>query len=90
MYKAITDRIIVRLDDCPANRLILGLEEETRDRGFVIDVGPRVSEVNRGDEIIFHTFDELPLPEKNLAVVREKSVLGIIENRKENLCQNKT
>lgn len=80
MYRAITDRIIVKLDDYPKNERILGMETKERNRGKVLDVGPYVSGVCRGDQIIFHTFDELPLPEKNLAVVREKSVLGIIES----------
>ena len=94
MYKAITDRIIVKLCDCSKNTQILGFETKERNRGTVLDVGPNVSGVCNGDEIIFHTFDELPLPKENLVVIREKSVLGIIENddnknRKENLCQNK-
>lgn len=84
MYKAITDRIIVRLNDCPQTNKIKLPESASRNTGTVLNTGPAVRGVYSGDEIIFHVFDELPLPQKNLAVVREKSVLGIIEKNKLN------
>ena len=79
MYKAIMDRIIVCLNECPQTNVITP-ENRTRNRGKVIDVGERVHGVHKGDEIIFHVFDEMPLPKKDWVVVREKSVLGIIDN----------
>ena len=81
MYKAITDRIIVCLNDCPQTSFITLSESTPRNTGTVVDVGPAVHGVQKGDEIIFHAFDELPLPRENLAVVREKSVLGIINKK---------
>ena len=83
MYKAITDRIIVRLSDSPQSELIKLPDNMPRNTGTVLDVGPEVHGVQPGDEIIFHVFDELPLPQKNLVVVREKSVLGIFDKKKQ-------
>lgn len=80
MYKAITDRIIVRLSDCPQTSFIT-LSDTPRNTGTVVDTGPDVHGVQKGDEIIFHAFDELPLPRENWAVIREKSVLGIINKK---------
>ena len=73
------DRIIVRLQECPQN-LLQTSTEFSQNKGTVIDIGPSVCGVQKGDVIIFHAFDELPLPIKNLVVVREKSVLGIIND----------
>lgn len=83
MYKAITDRIIVRLSDCPYTNLIKLPDKTPRNTGTVLDAGPAAYGVHKGDEIIFHAFDELPLPQENLAVVRAKSVLGIIDKKKQ-------
>lgn len=78
MYRAITDRIIVQLSDYPQSSAIMVPLRATHIMGTVLAVGNKVYDVHKGDEIIFHVFDELPLPEKNLVVIREKSVLGII------------
>ena len=78
MYKAITDRIIVRLNDYPQQQFFALPAQTPRNRGTVIDVGSGVCEVKVGDEIIFRAFEELPLPQKDLVAIREKSVLGII------------
>ena len=80
MYKAIMDRIIVRLCDCPHNKFITLSVQTPRTRGVVLDIGSDVHGVKIGDEIIFRAFEELPLPQKNVAVIREKSVLGILDN----------
>ena len=77
MLQAVTDRIIVNLSEDNPTALIYTNEPFVRNKGTVVSVGPRVSVVRPGDKIIFHRFDELPLPEKNQVVVRESSVLGI-------------
>lgn len=79
MYQAITDRIIVQLSDYPQSSIIMSSAVLTHVHGTVLAVGNQVKDIKKGDEIIFHVFDELPLPEKNLVVIREKSVLGIIK-----------
>ena len=78
MYRAIMDRVIVQLDADKASSTILNMEEKHRNRGVVLSVGESVHGVKIGDEIVFHRFDELPLAQKDVVVVREKSILGII------------
>ena len=78
MYRAVTDRVIIKLDDMATAVSLLGFEPKYQCAGVVLSVGEQVKDIKVGDKIIFHQFDELSLPEKNLAVVREKSVLGVL------------
>lgn len=78
MYKAVTDRIIVKLDALSKNKAAFYLKPDYRNSGVVTSIGDKVCDIKVGDRIIFHQFDELPLPEEDLVAVREKSVLGII------------
>lgn len=78
MYRAIMDRVIVRLCDTNDRSPIIFSKEKYRDRGVVLSVGPEVTGVKVGDEIIFHRFDDLPLGQKDIAAIREKSILGIV------------
>ena len=80
MYKAIKDRIIIKLDESIKSKFLLcDTELCNKNSGVVISVGDDVKSVKAGDHIIFHLFDEIALPEKDLAVVREKSVLARFE-----------
>lgn len=76
MLKAISDRIIVRLAENHKSSLI-NMDETYSNVGTVVSVGDRVDMVKVGDLVVFHTFDELPLPEKNLAVIKQSSLLGV-------------
>ena len=67
MLKAIADRIIVRLDAAETSAVI------------VESTGPSVIGVHTGDHIVFHRFDELELPQKDLVVIKESSVLAKYE-----------
>ena len=78
MYRAIMDRVIVRLCNADNKSPIIGTESRYRNRGVVLSVGPEVSEVKTGDEIIFHYFDDLPLAQEDIVAIREKSILGIV------------
>ena len=78
MYRAIMDRVIVQLSADKSSSAILNTEEKHRNRGVVLSVGESVHGVKVGDEIIFHRFDELPLAQKDIVVVREKSILGTV------------
>ena len=78
MLKAIADRIIVRLDEPDKSAVILP-ENTIRNRGVVESIGPFVNRVQVGDHIVFHVFDELDLPEKDLVVIRQSSVLAKYE-----------
>lgn len=78
MLKAVADRIIVKLDPLMQSSLIIADSPvNVRNCGVVQSVGDRVKVVKPGNHIVFHLFDELPLPEDGLVVIREKSVLGI-------------
>ena len=79
MFKAVSDRIFVRLEQKTKASIMLPDEKRYTDRGVVESVGERVSGVKAGDKVIFHLFDELPLPEDGLVVIRQKSLLGIWE-----------
>lgn len=79
MLKAISDRIIVRLAENTEAKILLPEEKRYTNRGVVESVGECVSGVKVGDKVIFHTFDELPLPEDGLVVIRQKSLLGMWE-----------
>ncbi len=80
MYKAVNDRIIIKLDESDKSDFIIcDNEQYEKNSGVVISVGENVKSVNKGDHIIFHLFDEIALPEDDLAVVREKSVLARLE-----------
>lgn len=80
MLKAIMDRIIVRLDEDEPSPLFLGENKKTQNKGVVLSVGRQVSAVKPGDCVVFHRFDELPLPNEGLVVIREKSLLAVCEN----------
>ena len=78
MLKAVADRIIVKLDAATQSSLIIAdAPVDVRNCGVVQSVGDKVKTIKKGNHIVFHLFDELPLPEDGLVVIREKSVLGI-------------
>lgn len=79
MYKAISDRIIIKFEENEKTQLINNEDFPFHDRGVVIGVGDKVKSVKVGDHVIFHLFDEIALPGVDLAVIREKSVLAKIE-----------
>lgn len=79
MFKAINDRIIVKLDEVSDKHLLLLNNREPRYCGTVVDVGKEVNSVKVGEHIIFHPYDELDLPQDDLVIVREKSVLAVID-----------
>jgi co-chaperonin GroES (HSP10) len=80
MLKAIADRIIVRLDAPEPSSVIMPEKMlTTRHQGIVESTGPLVSGVQIGDHIVFHQFDELELPQKDLVVIRTSSVLAKYE-----------
>lgn len=79
MLKAISDRIIVRLKNRQNETILFEDDKAYTNVGVVESVGEKVVGIKIGDEIVFHRFDELPLPEKNLVVIRQKSLLGLYE-----------
>lgn len=81
--QAITDRVIIRLEKeqktTNGGIMLTDWEDESPNTGTVESVGELVKSVKVGDRVIFHRFDEIPILEPNLAVVRERSLLGIIQ-----------
>ena len=84
MVKAVLDRVFIRLRETPDNQkssLVLTDDfAQDRCRGIVECTGPEVTSVKKGDDVLFHVFDELPTYDKNVVVVLESSLLGIFEN----------
>lgn len=80
--QAITDRVIIRLDKAEKTTaggvVLTDWEDKAPNTGKVESVGELVKSVKVGDRVIFHQFDEIPILEPDLAVVRERSLLGII------------
>lgn len=82
MVKAIMDRVFIKLDE-PEKVSGIILSEDVknpRNIGRVVSVGSEVKSVKVGDHVIFHVFDELPTPDKDIVAVREFSLLGVIED----------
>ncbi len=77
MYKAITDRLIIELDKIKISKIIsFETEKNLTNQGTVKSVGDSVTQAKVGDKVVFHCFDELPLPSENLVIIREKSLLA--------------
>ena len=79
MLKAIADRIIIKSEEKKSGAILINAEQKYTGVGVVQSVGERVRGVKEGDKVAFHLFDELPLPEENLVVIRQKSLLGVWE-----------
>lgn len=82
--RAIGDRVFIRLES-KENKTTGGLylpetSETDRTIGIVESVGEKVTVVKAGDRVLFHIFDELPSNDPDVVVVRENSLLGIIED----------
>ena len=84
MVKAIMDRVFIRLE--PNTTATVGgiflpeTQENPRTIGIVESIGPDVHCVKVGDKVLFHVFDELPSPNKDIVVVRQNSLLGVFED----------
>ncbi|MDO4161871.1 MAG: hypothetical protein Q4D80_02555 [Pseudomonadota bacterium] len=77
MLKAIEDRIIIKPDKMSSSKLIIQDDNKNVvNQGVVKSIGDKVTLAQVGDYVVFHRFDELPLPLDDLIVVREKSLLG--------------
>lgn len=81
MVKAIMDRVFIKLDEPEKVSGIILADDVTNPRtsGVVVSVGEQVQSVKAGDHVLFHVFDELPTPDKDIVVVREFSLLGVFD-----------
>lgn len=81
MIKAIADRVFVRLEaDKNPYGIIIDTPYNSRTIGTIESIGPQVKSVKVGDKILFHIFDELPTPDKEVVVLRESSILGVLND----------
>lgn len=80
--RAVMDRVFVKLEEeklTTDGGIILTSEYGAeRTIGEVVSVGEKVGSVKVGDKVLFHVFDELPSYDKDVVVVRESSILGVI------------
>ena len=84
MVKAIMDRVFIRLDEkkkkTEGGIILTDDAEEERNIGIVESIGEKVKSVKVGDKVLFHKFDDLPTYDPNVVVVREYSLLGIMND----------
>jgi co-chaperonin GroES (HSP10) len=85
MVRAILDRVFIRLDKKEtATKGGIFLPETVdaeRNIGVVEGIGDDVkADIKIGDRVLFHPFDELPTYDPDVVVVRESSLLGVIED----------
>ena len=84
MVKAIMDRVFIRLDEkkkkTEGGIILTDNAEEERNIGIVESIGEKVKSVKVGDKVLFHKFDDLPTYDPNVVVVREYSLLGILND----------
>ena len=83
MVKAIMDRVFIRLEAQTAKQggiLLPDSAQTVRNVGIVESVGEKVQSVKVGDKVLFHYFDELPSLDPDVVVVREHSLLGVIDD----------
>ena len=86
MVKAIMDRVFIRLkkkkEKTDGGLLLTDGADVSRTIGVVESVGEKVTSVQVGDKVLFHQFDELPTYDADVVVVREYSLLGILNDDK--------
>ena len=84
MVKAIMDRVFIRLEEkkkkTEGGIILTDDAEEERNIGIVESIGEKVKSVKVGDKVLFHKFDDLPTYDPNVVVVREYSLLGILND----------
>ena len=77
---AIMDRVIIRLENTEKQTeggvLLTDEGKKPKTIGIVQSIGEDVGSVSVGDKVFFHVFDELPVLEEGVVVVRERSLLG--------------
>lgn len=82
--QAIGDRVFIRLDaddkETAAGIILVSDYPQERTFGTVESVGEKVKSVKAGDRVFFHIFDDLEGPEENVVVVRENSILGVMND----------
>ena len=79
-FVPVTDRLVLKLE--PKNSETAGgliLADDTfavRNVATVLAIGPEVkADVAVGDRVMFHCFDELPVWDGDIVVIRDKSLL---------------
>lgn len=79
MVKPILDRIFI--EEVKKQSSIITLEDNEEAKiGKVVAKGCDVRNVKVGDVVIYFKWDDLPTPDENIKVIREKYVLGVLED----------
>lgn len=81
--KPVGDKIFIRLaeEKSPLILTVPALKKNKANQGVVLAVGELVHAVKKGDIVMFHPFDELETPKEGIVVIREKSLLAILNER---------
>lgn len=85
-FVPVTDRVVVRLEPraekTDGGIIVAGGIEKPRTVGVVEGIGPEVTaDVKIGDKVLFHCFDELPGIDDEVVVIRDNSLLGVIDEK---------
>lgn len=83
--QAIMDRVLVRVDKVNQTTsggiVLIDDIKITQKSGVVESIGEDVRSVQKGDKVFFHAFDDLPTIDEDIVAVRERSLLGKIEEK---------
>ena len=79
MVKPILDRVFVKPLEQKQGALIMPEDNEVK-FGEIIAIGEDVKSVEVGQKIFYFKWDDLPVFDKGFVVIRERCVLGVIED----------
>lgn len=78
MQKAIMNRVFIKPDAQKKGVIIIEDDDKTKS-GIVVSVGEDVKSVKAGDHVVFYEWEPVPALD-GILVIREKFLLGLIEN----------
>ena len=79
MVKPILDRVFVKPLEQKQGALIMPEDTEVK-YGEIIAVGEDVKTVTVGQKVFYFKWDDLPVFDKDFVVIRERCILGVIED----------
>ena len=80
VMKPILDRVLIKPEDRKQGAIIVLEDDAEVKAGTIVAVGEDVKSVKPGEKVCYFKWDDLPTPDKEFVVVREKCILGIYED----------
>lgn len=78
--KPILDRVLIRPEEKKQGAIIVLEDDAEVKAGTIMAVGEEVKSVRPGEKVCYFKWDDLPTPDSDMVVVREKCILGIYED----------